>query len=100
MNPQPITPTPAETAALLGRVPASHTRKSVEWSFPSSTNATRAGFSRAGCWTLNVEDPTGRQTPVALASFDTRAQAMETARALPLSWSRAFAHCYPLDATP
>lgn len=100
MNPQPITPTPAEAAALLALVPVSHTRKCVDWSYPSSVNATAAGWGRQGCWTLSVEDPTGANTPVALASFDHREQALATARALPLAWSGAFRHCHPLDATP
>lgn len=31
-------------------------KKTLEWSYPTSPNAERAGMSRTGCWTISVGD--------------------------------------------
>jgi hypothetical protein len=46
-------------------------KKTVDWSYPSSPNAERFGFS-AGCWTVSTVSSAG---PVAMAGFATRAEA-------------------------
>jgi hypothetical protein len=61
------------------------TQKSINWSYPSSTNANKFGF-KAGCWTVSV----GEQStpPIAIAGFATAEQAVQFALTLPEPWSR------------
>ncbi len=93
--PVTVNPSPEHADALAALIPVTHDRKSVDWAYPSSTNAAQFGFPRVGCWILNVEDSTGANLPRALCAFTLREQALATARALPLRWSFAFVHCRP-----
>ena len=65
----------------------SATKKSIAWSYPSSTNAAKAGYSGVGCWT--VETSAGGP-PKAIASFATVNEALAFARGLNLEWCPMF----------
>lgn len=67
--------------------PKIKTYKSVEWSYPTSTNAKRFGFPK-GCWTVSLEKfANGAFTAKATAGFATRDEAVNAAAALPEPWA-------------
>lgn len=60
--------------------------KRVEWSYPTSTNAVSLGFSKDGCY--SVELITGHEVPKVIAGFDTIEAARAHAETLPEPWDR------------
>lgn len=62
---------------------AGMTVKSIDWSYPTSTNAERFNF-KDGCWSVSV----GRygKPPHAVAGFKTKAEAIAHAGLLPYQW--------------
>lgn len=60
--------------------------KRIEWSYPSSGNATRFGLANYGCYT--VETVAGNEPPSAVAGFLTLAEARAHAETLPFPWDR------------
>jgi len=52
----------------------------MDWSYPTSTHATRAGYGRTGCWTVSAH-PAGKPG-IALDNFSYRADAASFARSL------------------
>ncbi len=61
-----------------------HTTKCVDWSYPSSPNAVKAGFGSTGCWTVSTTCK--GETPKAVASFPERVEAITYAQSLPFKW--------------
>ena len=62
------------------------TTKRVDYSYPTSTNATRFGFGKTGCYTVEtVKHP---QPPKAVAGFSTLDEARAHAETLPCPWDR------------
>lgn len=60
-------------------------KKTVEYSYPSSTNAKRFGYDKTGCYTVSTinENYTKQKQ---LAAFATKAQAVTEAEKLPYEW--------------
>lgn len=58
--------------------------KSLDWSYPTSTNAVRFGF-KAGCWTI-CQQQFGH-FPIALKGFATRQEALAFAGSLAIPWN-------------
>lgn len=58
--------------------------KSIEWSYPSSTNAVRFGHRKTGCWT--VQTRSGDDAPVSLFGHPDPAVAFRNALPLPYPW--------------
>jgi hypothetical protein len=67
--------------------------KSVEWSYPTSTNAKRFGFHDTGCWTVQLTK--GIRPPKATAGFKTREEAMAHAETMSEKWSNLFLSNHP-----
>ncbi len=88
-----------QAKALADLFPLTHTRKSVEWAYPSSTTATRFGYSDRGCWVIKAEDPIGDHLPVAISAYSSRDDALSAAKLIYRDWSFAFRYCHPADAT-
>lgn len=59
-------------------------KKTVEYSYPSSTNAKKFGFYNEGCYSVELMD--GIKPPKAIAAFKTKAEAINHAEALPNEW--------------
>jgi len=59
--------------------------KSLDWSYPTSSNATRFKF-KAGCWTVS-ENRYGH-VPFALRGFATREEAIAFASTLVMPWHK------------
>ena len=60
--------------------------KAIGWSYPSSPNAVRFGFSRTGCYSVNRLH--GSDRPKSLAGFATWAEAKAFADTLDGEYSR------------
>jgi hypothetical protein len=60
-----------------------HTHKSVDYSYPTSPNAERFGFSKSGCYTISLNDPTGVRTPVAVSAYSTLDEALKAVGQMP-----------------
>lgn len=64
--------------------------KSVDWSYPTSTNAARFKKPR-GCWTVSLTSWTNEERTAlgtkAVAAFDTEAEAEAAAEAMPEKWA-------------
>lgn len=58
-------------------------KKSIGWSYPSSTNAEKFKF-KAGCWTLEISD--AGQPPTAIAASASRPDMMRLALTMPEPW--------------
>ena len=75
----------------LKPVPTSETisaiAKTVEWSYPSSSNAQKFGFGKSGCYT--VETACGCEPPEAIAGFKTLEEAKEFADKMPQAWGKS-----------
>lgn len=59
-------------------------KKTVEYSYPTSPNATKFGFGKTGCYcvkTIKENNP-----GVAVAAFATEQEAKKHAEALPFEW--------------
>jgi len=68
-----------------------HTSKSVDFAYPSSTTAQRAGFPRSGCWVVSlshIDTPEGECSKERLASYAPAlyAQAVRYAETLSPPW--------------
>jgi hypothetical protein len=76
--------------------------KVVDWSYPSSPNATRFGFSRTGCWTVSrhFAHETRSILPEHLSGHATRPEALAAAGQMPEPWSPMFVRLHPADAAP
>jgi len=62
--------------------------KLVQFSYPSSDNASRFGFAKLGCYTVETwELP---DAPVAIAGYYNKADAMAHAETLPEPWNPMF----------
>lgn len=61
------------------------TYKSAEYSYPSSPNAERFGYTKAGCWTVKLQEIPRKAKEV--AAFATKAEAFAYAATLPQPWS-------------
>jgi hypothetical protein len=74
--------------------------KSLEWSYPSSDNASRFGFAKTGCWTVQrtYSHPQHSVSPVALSGHADRSAALSAARMMPEPWSETFRHYHPAEA--
>lgn len=72
--------------------------KSVEFAYPTSTNAARFGFSKDGCYTVELGFP--GQPAVAVAGFATREEAIAAAKLQPEPWSALFTRLHPEEAQP
>ncbi len=70
-------------------------RKSVEWSYPTSPNAVRFGFAKVGCWTLELVDSAGNETPMPVSGHATKDQALEASRDWPQAWADFFLRFNP-----
>lgn len=55
--------------------------KQIDFSYPTSTNATNMGFGKTGCWTISVAN--GNQVAKAVAGFETQSEAIQAALAMP-----------------
>lgn len=64
------------------------TVKEMNWSYPSSPNATKFGFSLIGCWTVSTV--TGCKPPVAQRGYTSKAEARQYADTLPHEWSASW----------
>jgi len=51
------------------------TYKSIAWSYPTSTNATKAGFAQTGCYSVEIRN--GCNPPKQIRGFATKEQAEE-----------------------
>lgn len=73
-----------------------YTHKTIEWSYPTSSNAERLGFKDTGCWSV---ERTGlaAATPVAVRGFQERADALVFAKTMPEPFSPLFLHFHPED---
>jgi len=60
--------------------------KLVEFSYPSSTNASRLGFSKTGCYTLHTASTEGHKT---LSGHATLKEAKAAGELLPHPWHPA-----------
>lgn len=61
--------------------------KTVEYSYPSSTNATRFGFGDKGCYTVEEIKQTDKGSKtVAIAAYLTKPEAVKHAETLPHQW--------------
>ena len=58
--------------------------KYIDWSYPTSTNAERFGFSDIGCWTILVGPRAEFQA--AVSGYATIEEAQAAAEALPHDW--------------
>lgn len=63
------------------------TRKAVQWSYPTSTNAGKMGFGKAGCWTVEaIRFLPAQQPPVPLKGFADKGEAIAYAETLEHDW--------------
>lgn len=62
--------------------------KRIEWSYPTSDNATKFGFCTTGCYT--VETSTRCGIPVAESGHETLNEALEMVKAYDLEWHPLF----------
>jgi len=62
--------------------------KSVDWSYPSSENASRFGFAKTGCWTVKTR--AAGSIGGAVAGFATANEALAFARGLGIAWCPMF----------
>lgn len=62
------------------------TTKRIEWSYPTSTHATKFKLGKVGAWTVQVCKP-GR-IPDAVAGFADYGKAKAYAELLPCPWDR------------
>jgi hypothetical protein len=60
-----------------------HNFKSIEWSYPTSTNANKFGFANDGCYTVEMVDSFGNNLPKAIKGFATLDEAINYANTLP-----------------
>ena len=64
--------------------------KSVNWSYPTSTNANRFKKPK-GCWTISLTDWSSKEKRTlatkAVAAFDTEQEAEQAAEAMPQKWA-------------
>lgn len=58
--------------------------KSVEFSYPTSTNAKNLGFHKTGCWTVETRE--GLAPPKAVNGFLKKEDAIAYAESLSLEW--------------
>lgn len=87
--------------AVKASQPRSHLVKTVEYAYPTSTNAGRFGFSRKGCYVVEQHYwPLRDEAFKPLAGFATRAEAVAHAQAMTLPWSPMHLRFHPEDATP
>jgi len=64
------------------------TMKAVEYSYPTSANATRFKLANGGYCVELVRFNPERRPPVAVAGFKTLSEAKQYAEALPESWDQ------------
>ena len=64
-----------------------NTVKGVDFSYPSSPNAERAGMSRTGCYTVSLHDDNGCR---AVAHYADKADAFAHAAKMPQRWGAAW----------
>jgi len=63
--------------------------KSVEWSYPTSSNAQKFKMGKSGCWSLwMIEAKT--LLPFSLYGYKTKADAMQAAKEINLPFTNAF----------
>jgi hypothetical protein len=62
--------------------------KTVEYSYPSSSNAAKFGFSNSGCYTVETigEHYGSHSIPKPVAAFATKDEAVKYAETLPYEW--------------
>ncbi|MGZ8432796.1 MAG: hypothetical protein ACXWYM_00430 [Candidatus Binatia bacterium] len=68
-------------------------RKSVAWAYPSSTNATKYGFGKTGCYVVEVttyKDGQFLSQKVVGGGFMTLADAEAVASPLPMRWCSCY----------
>lgn len=65
-------------------------KKSIEYSYPTSTNAKKFGFYNDGCYTVELHDAVRQSTPKAIKGFKTKAEAAIFAETLPNEWSALY----------
>lgn len=71
--------------------------KTVQWSYPTSTNAKKFGFNDTGCWCVEFQE--GNNPPEAMQGFPSRSSALHAARYLDhLPWHPLFVKFHPEDA--
>ncbi len=77
-------------------VPENHTKtetakaeevKVISFAYPSSINAVKYGFSDIGCWSVDIESPTGREIRH-VDAFALRPGAINLAETLPQEYGR------------
>jgi hypothetical protein len=63
------------------------TTKRIEWAYPSSENACKFGFSKTGCWVVEIERPLpSMRPPNAVAGFESHAEAKSHGDSMPEPW--------------
>ncbi len=63
-----------------------NTTKLVDYSYPTSTNATKYGFGKTGCYTVSVAK--GSAPGKAVKAFADKASALAFAETLPMPFHR------------
>ncbi len=71
----------------------SNIKKLVGWSYPSSPNARRFGFTHTGCWTVEIN--ASKMLPVHLAGFESPEEALILAMMIEAEWSELFYRYMP-----
>lgn len=63
------------------------TTKKIEWAYSTSTNAVQFGFSKTGCYTVELKEAVCVPAK-AIAGFKTIQEAEDYANTLPYAWYR------------
>lgn len=71
---------------MKNRFVRNYTHKEVNWSYPTSPNAVKFGFSKSGCFTLSVIDRKDFKLPKGISGHPTREQAIDAGIAIDLPW--------------
>lgn len=69
--------------------------KTVEYAYPTSSNATRLGFGKTGCWCVELANRGNARPQHAVTGHANKEQAIKTAQALPHPWSPLFLRFNP-----
>jgi hypothetical protein len=64
--------------------------KQLDWSYPTSGNASRLGFAATGCWTVSVSRDGAPAD--AVKGFASRDEAIAFARSLPMPFGYLWRH--------
>lgn len=76
------------------------THKTVEYAYPTSTNAKKAGFHDEGCWCFHLLDSAREYQGKLIAGYAKREDAITRAEQSSLPWSPIFLAANPQEKRP